>query len=110
MIRLMKFFSLRSWIAVFLIIGLTIFQVYCTMTLTDYVSGIIAAITYLHYHNVPSSIPSVGPMIAQMLEAGGWESVLTAAQAMVEGGSMSPEAYSLMDTTSLSASGSRSIG
>ncbi|MBP5216816.1 MAG: ABC transporter ATP-binding protein, partial [Bacilli bacterium] len=98
MIRLMKFFSLRSWIAVFLISGLTVFQVYCTMSVTDYVSGIIAAITYLHYHNVPSSIPGVGPMIAQMVEAGGWKSVLAAGQAMVEGGSMSPEAYSLLET------------
>ena len=98
MIRLMKFFTLRSWIAVFLIVGLTIFQVYCTMTLTDYVSGIIAAITYLHYHNVPSAIPGMGETIAPMVEAGGWESVLAAGEAMVSSGSMNPESLVFIKT------------
>ncbi len=44
MIRLMRFLKWFDFISIIAIIGLTVFQVYCTMSLTDYVRDIVAAI------------------------------------------------------------------
>ncbi len=44
MFKLYKNLKLSDWIMVVLITGLTVAQVYCTLTVTDYVSGIISAI------------------------------------------------------------------
>lgn len=51
MLKLLRFLRKRDWFLIVLILGLTVLQVYCTMTLTDYIGGITKAITYLDYHN-----------------------------------------------------------
>ena len=56
MFKLYKRLSGLDYFLLFLILGFTILQVYCTMTMTDYVSGIISAITYLNYHNNPAAM------------------------------------------------------
>jgi len=56
MFRLYKKLKPIDWIFVILIIGFTILQVYCTMTMVDYVNGIVKAITYLNYHNNPQEV------------------------------------------------------
>lgn len=53
MLKLLKYLRKRDWFFVFLIIGFTILQVYCTMTLMDYISNITKSIQYLYYHNHP---------------------------------------------------------
>ena len=105
MIRLMKYFSWRNWIAIFFILGLTVFQVYCTMTLTDYVSGIVTAITYLHYHNAPSGIPGLGAMIAPMVDSLGWDGLLAYGRGAVEAGTMAPEAFSILEKVANASTG-----
>ncbi len=73
MLKLYKKLTKKSVFFVILIIGLTILQVYLTMTLVDYVQGIIKAITYVNYHNNPQDI---SPMLEQLLSAlGGWDNV-----------------------------------
>lgn len=57
----------RDWALIVVIIGLTILQVYCTMTMVDYISNLISSITYLNYHNNPSELP----VLESLLEACG---------------------------------------
>ena len=59
MFKLYKKFRKRDWILTAIIIGLTILQVYCTMTMVDYVQGLISSIGYLNYHNDPTSMPQL---------------------------------------------------
>ncbi len=59
MFKLYKKFRKRDWALTAIIIGLTILQVYCTMTMVDYVQGLITSIGYLNYHNNPSSMPEL---------------------------------------------------
>lgn len=51
MIKLLRYLKKKDWVLIIAILGLTILQVYCMMTLTDYIKGITQAITYLNYHN-----------------------------------------------------------
>ncbi len=73
MLRLYKKLSKKDVLFVFLIIGLTVLQVYLTMTLVDYVQGIIKAITYVNYHNNPADISAEVEMFVNGV--GGWENV-----------------------------------
>lgn len=66
MIKLLKRFSLKDWILLVFIIAFTVLQVYCTMTMVDYVQGIIKAINYLDYHNNPMKL---GTQIYLMLSS-----------------------------------------
>ena len=73
MLRLYKKLSKKDFIFVILIVLLTVLQVYLTMTLVDYVQGIIKAITYVNYHNNPSD---VSPMLDGFIKSvGGWDNV-----------------------------------
>ncbi len=73
MFRLYKKLSKKDILFVFLIVGLTILQVYLTMTLVDYVQGIIKAITLVNYRNNPSDISK---MVGDFIEAiGGWDNL-----------------------------------
>ena len=72
MFRLYKNFKVKDWIGVILIIGFTFLQVYLTMTLIDYVQGIIKAITYVNYHNNPIEL---GQEISNFISTYGWETI-----------------------------------
>ncbi len=54
MFKLMKKFRPLDWLFVLLIIGLTIFQVWCTMKLTDYIAELMREINYIAYQKDPS--------------------------------------------------------
>ncbi|MDE7439811.1 MAG: ABC transporter ATP-binding protein/permease [Clostridia bacterium] len=70
MFKLYKKLSTRDWILLAVLVGLTVLQVYCTMTLVDYIQNIIQSITYLNYHNNPASISE--EMRAFIERSGGW--------------------------------------
>ncbi len=70
MFKLYKNFKTKDWIGLILIIALTFVQVYLTMTIVDYVQGIIKAITYVNYHNNPIEL---GEGVAALVSAFGWE-------------------------------------
>lgn len=53
MFKLYKKLRPVDWVLLVVLVGLTVLQVYCTMTLTDYVQEIIKDITYLGYQNNP---------------------------------------------------------
>ncbi len=72
MFKLYRNLSKRDWLCVVLIIALTVLQVYLTMTIVDYVQGIIKSITYLNYHNNPLSM---GEGLATLVSNFGWESL-----------------------------------
>ena len=69
MFKLYKNLSKKSWLGIILIIALTVLQVYLTITLVDFVQGIIKSITYLHYHNNPLEL---GAEFAGLVETFGW--------------------------------------
>lgn len=56
MFKLMKYARKIDWVLLFVIMGLTVLQVYCTMTQMDYIGGITKAITFLDYHNNPGKL------------------------------------------------------
>ena len=98
MLKLYKKFRPIDWILTFLIIGLTIVQVWCTMLLVDYVQDITKSIIYLNYQNqISSMLPpgmsigdisfaqilqmmtqNPGSMDSSKLTAGMWTSIQTA--------------------------------
>ncbi len=54
MFKLLRKFRPLDWLFVCLIIGLTIFQVWCTMKLTDYIAELMREINYIAYQKDPS--------------------------------------------------------
>lgn len=74
MFKLYKNFKKRDWLLIALILGFTVLQVWCTMTIVDYIKDVIGSITYVNYHNHPELL---GPEIDGMLQAmGGWAGAL----------------------------------
>ncbi len=71
MVKLLKYLRKQDWFVVVLILGLTILQVYCTMTLMDSISNITKSIQYLYYHNNPSEI--IGSMYNEATFS--WETI-----------------------------------
>ena len=72
MFKLYKNLRIKDWFLIVLIMGLTVLQVYFTMTLADRVQSIIKAITYLNYHNHPENL---GGAIASFVAEFGWAGV-----------------------------------
>ena len=86
MLKLFKKFTWQNWLALALILGVTIFQVWCTMTLTDYVSGIVRAITMVNAHN------ALAPVVAEQFD-GSWDALWAAWQASGQGGEYTYEQF-----------------
>lgn len=75
MFKLYKRLRPIDWILLLVLVGLTVVQVYCTMTLVDQIQNIIRSITYVNYRNHPDLLDEAG-MIAGLVESlGGWENV-----------------------------------
>ncbi|MCH3909943.1 MAG: ABC transporter ATP-binding protein/permease [Bacilli bacterium] len=81
MLKLYKKLKPLDWVLTFLIIGFTVLQVYCTMTMVDYVSGIIKAISYLNYHNNPSLLGDTIYQAFTSIFGGDWANVTTSSLA-----------------------------
>ncbi len=64
----------RDWIALVLVLALTFFQVWCTMSVVDGIKDIIQSIMYVNYHNNPSLL---GEQFAQAISTMGWEGALS---------------------------------
>ena len=82
LLKLYKHLRARDWLFIALVIGLTVFQVWCTMTMTDYISNLVSSIQYVEYHNNPALYP---PLYA-IYENGGWDAVIAFAQTLGEDG------------------------
>lgn len=79
MFKLYKNLTWQQWIGIVLIIGLTVLQVYCTMTIVDYVRDIIQSIMYVNYHNHPGAMDT---QVATLVETlGGWDNAVVAMEA-----------------------------
>lgn len=79
MFKLYKHFRAVDWVLLVLIAGLTVLQVYCTMTMVDYTRGIIQAITYLNMHNNPTA-EVLGDLYPLFEMYGSWEALAAALQ------------------------------
>ena len=95
MFKLYKKLSTRDWILLIVLAGLTVLQVYCTMTLVDYIQNIIQSITYLNYHNNPEL---VGEGVSAIVSAGGWDALL----AQIDAGS---EEYAMFSAVAAATAG-----
>lgn len=56
MLKLLGKLRKRDWFMMAIIVGLTVLQVYCVMTMTDYISAIMKSITYVNYNHHPELI------------------------------------------------------
>lgn len=72
MIKLYKNLRPVDWMLIALLCGLTVLQVYLTMTLVDYVQKIIESITYLDYHNHPEKF---GEALSALVGTVGWDKI-----------------------------------
>lgn len=72
MFKLYRNFKTKDWIGLGFIIGFTFLQVYLTMTMVDYIQGIIEAITFVNYHNNPAEL---GVEIANLVSTFGWDTI-----------------------------------
>ena len=90
MFKLYKNLTWQQWIGIVLIIGLTVLQVYCTMTIVDFVRDIIQSIMYVNYHNHPGEL---GAPIEALVNAMEWDGAL---QMMEATPGMSPEQLDML--------------
>ncbi len=75
MFKLYKKLRPIDWVLLVVLIGLTVLQVYCTMSLVDQIQNIIRSITYVNYHNHPELLDETGALAALIASFGGWENV-----------------------------------
>ncbi len=80
LLRLLKRMRVRDWFFILIVVGLTIFQVWCTMKMTDYISGLVNAIQYVEIHTFPDRAPAV--MAIYMQANQDWNVVKTIAATM----------------------------
>lgn len=80
MFKLYKNLRVKDWVLIIFLTGLTVLQVYFTMTLVDKVQAIIEAITYLDYHNHPEKL---GEAFSVFISAVGWGGVTSDSLAAV---------------------------
>lgn len=100
MLKLYKKLRPIDWVLLGVLVGLTVLQVYCMMTLVDYTQNIIRAITLLDYHNHPEKLDEAG-YFASLVTANGWQSftpeyIASIVQTFVDGGAMTAEEASSM--------------
>ena len=75
MLRLYKKLRPVDWVLLVVLAGLTVLQVYCTITLTDFTQNIIQSITYLGYQKNPDNLPEEFAAVYAFIESiGGWQS------------------------------------
>ena len=108
MLKLLRKLRPIDWVFMIVIIGLTILQVYCVMTMTDYISAIMKSITYVNYRNHPELISigndlTLGNIIPSTMS---WEQLDTALSSGVFPGLTSDVQESLSPTVHLIASSS----
>ena len=84
MLRLYKKLRPVDWVLLVVLAGLTVLQVYCTITLTDFTQNIIQSITYLGYQKNPDNLPEEFAAVYAFIESiGGWQSLTAEALAGV---------------------------
>lgn len=85
MVKLLRYCRKQDWFTVIAIIGLTILQVYCTMTLMDYISNITKSIQYLYYHNNPSELLGSIPGMESFLQMNPfpWDTISSMSQSLI---------------------------
>lgn len=70
MFKLYKKLRPIDWVLLAVLVGLTFLQVYCTMTLVDFMKEVIQAITYLDYHNNPGKLGAALKELVDLWSAG----------------------------------------
>ena len=97
MFKLYKKLSVRDWVLLVFLAGLTVLQVYCTMTLVDYIQNVIQSITFLNYRNNPSAINEGMKQFIDTFGWPGWDAFLTTVE--------DPESYATLSTIATATTG-----
>lgn len=98
MFKLYKKLRPVDWVLLGILLGLTVLQVYCTMTMVDFIRRIIESITYLNYHNNPQL---VGEEFAVFIAQHGWDGFLELAPSLGLGG----EALAMLESVAGATTG-----
>ncbi|MCH5142431.1 MAG: ABC transporter ATP-binding protein [Clostridiales bacterium] len=70
MFKLYKKLRPVDWVLLAVLLGLTILQVYCTMTLVDFMRDLVQSIQYLGYRNDPKQLEELNYIVQYV---GGWD-------------------------------------
>ncbi len=70
MFKLYKKLRPVDWVLLAVLLGLTILQVYCTMTLIDFMRDLVQTIQYLGYRNDPAQLDELAAIVTAV---GGWD-------------------------------------
>ncbi len=101
MLKIYSRFKLKDWIYLVIILGFTVLQVYTTMCLVDYVSGITKAITYLNYHNNPSLLgEGITKLMSTLAPDGNINTFWSGVKGLISSGSIPGLDSSMIDTLS----------
>ncbi len=101
MFKIYSRFKLKDWIYLVIILGFTVLQVYTTMCLVDYVSGITKAITYLNYHNNPSLLgEGISKLMSTLAPDGNINTFWSGVKGLISSGSIPGLDSSMIDTIS----------
>ena len=84
MFKLYKKLRPLDWVLLAVLLGLTILQVYCTMTLVDFMRDLVQSIQYLGYKNDPAQLDELAAIVNIV---GGWENCTEDNLALILGGS-----------------------
>lgn len=92
MLKLYKRLSVKDFIFVILILGLTVLSVFFTMQLVDCVTDIIQSITYINYKNHPEEMfKDSFSSLKDVYDLGGWDAIKAFALGLGENGSQIAE-------------------
>ena len=75
MFKLYKNLKAKDWFWLVVIIGLTVLQVWFTMSIIDYMKNVISSIVYINYHNNPKLL---GDSVKQLVDTLGWKQAVEA--------------------------------
>ena len=90
MFKLYKKLRPVDWVLLAVLLGLTVLQVYCTMTLVDFMRDLIRSIQYLGYRNDPSQLDDLYAIVTAV---GGWEKCTRENLSLIFGNSEGSEGF-----------------
>lgn len=103
MFSLYKNLKKWDWVSVFIIMGVTVLQVWATMTMMDYIKDIVSSILYNDYNQ--NAAKYLGTEMASFIQSvGGWETIgaMSKEQLMGLGGLSSEQAVMILDIANAS--------
>ncbi len=99
MFKLYKNLKAKDWLLFTLIIGLTVLQVWFTMSIIDYMRNVISSIMYVNYHHHPTLL---GNEMGTLIQIYGWKDAI---EVLKNAGQLDPTIYATLMAVSSATTG-----